>query len=401
MDLVARLEQLVGEAQVVTEPEAVAPYAQDWTRRWHGKPLAVVRPGSVEEVAAVVTACAEAGVPLVPQGGNTGLVGRGAPQDGEVVLSTRRLNAIGPVDAEARTVLVGAGVTLGDVQAAARAAGLDLVLDPAARESATVGGIVATNAGTRAQLCGLVAVRPDGSVVALPEGATDADDVFQGLPGSQGTRGVITAVRLLLAEPADVAGAALVAVQGVDDALAVLAAVRDRFDTVTAAEYLHDDGLRLVLQHRGLSSPFGRPYPLYLLLEVAGPEGAAVGSLGGLLGELDVVRDLALAGSPAERARVRDLLEAHADAVAAEGPAVVLDVALPPAALGAFEQRLPDVLRAVSRGAVPILSGHLAEGTLRVNLLHTGTDDAEGAVTDAVLHLVADLGGVGRAVPSA
>ena len=146
MDLLARLREIVGEAHVVTDPEVVAPYAQDWTRRWVGKPLAVVRPGSTGEVVAVVRACAEAEIPLVPQGGNTGLVGGGVPQDGEVVLNLRRLTAIGPIDLLGRTLVAEAGVTLAQVQRAARSAGLDVGIDFAARDSATIGGIAATNA---------------------------------------------------------------------------------------------------------------------------------------------------------------------------------------------------------------------------------------------------------------
>ena len=147
MDLLASLREAVGDGQVVTDPDVVTPYSQDWTRRWQGKPLAVVRPGSTEEVAAVVAICAEAGVPLVPQGGNTGLVGAGVPQDGEVVLSLRRLNEIGPVDVLARTLVAGAGATLADAQRAARAVGMALGIDFAARASAPVGGIVSTSAG--------------------------------------------------------------------------------------------------------------------------------------------------------------------------------------------------------------------------------------------------------------
>jgi FAD/FMN-containing dehydrogenase len=405
VELPARLREIVGDAQVVTDPDIMAPYAQDWTRRWHGKPLAVVRPSSVEEVAAVVLACAEAGVPLVPQGGNTGLVGAGVPQDGEVVLSLRRLNDVGPLDRLGRTVVVGAGATLSEVQRAARRGGLDVGIDFAARDSATIGGILATNAGgervlrhgvTRTQVVGLEAVLADGSIVrrmsGLPKDNTGYD-LVQLLIGSEGTLAVITEVQLRLVPPSEAAGTALVAVKTIDDALTVLGAVRHRFPGLDAAEYFHDDGLQLVLRHRGVPSPFDRSHPLYLLVEVAGEDGTVLNDLAELLSELDVVRDAVLAGSAADRRRLWELREAQTESINAAGVPVKLDIALPLNRLGRFEQQLPAVVRDVARHAVVILFGHIAEGNLHVNLLAATEADVDGSVTDAVLRLVAAHGG--------
>jgi FAD/FMN-containing dehydrogenase len=404
VDLPARLRELVGDAHVVTDPDVVAPYAQDWTRRWQGKPLAVVRPGSAEEVAEVVKACAAEGVPLVPQGGNTGLVGAGVPQDGEVVLSLRRLNSIGSVDRLGRTVSAGAGATLADLQQAARAVGLDVGIDFPARDSATIGGIAATNAGgervlrdgvTRSQVIGLEVVLADGSVVrrmsGLPKDNTGYD-LVQLLVGSEGTLGVITAVQLRLVPPPLPAVTALIAIKTVDDALLVMDAVRQRFDGLEAAEYFHDDGLQLVLKHRRLSPPFDRSHPLYLLLDVAATE-STLDNLAHLLGQLDVVRDAVLAARGADRRRLWELREAHTEAISAEGVPVKLDVALPLHQLGTFEQELSAVVRPVARRAWPILFGHLAEGNVHVNLLAATEQDVDGELSEAVLELVASLGG--------
>ncbi len=405
MDLLARLRQIVGAAHVVTDPDGVARYAQDWTRRWAGKPLAVVRPGTTDEVADVVRACAQAQVPLVPQGGNTGLVGGGVPQDGEVVLSLRRLNLIDGIDPWGRTLVAGAGATLAEVQLAARSAGLEVGIDFGARDCATIGGIASTNAGgdrvlrhgtTRTQIQGLEMVLADGSIVRrMSAGTTDNTgyDLVQLMIGSEGTLGVITAVKLTLVPPTSPTGTALVAVKTVDDALAVLSAVRRRFPDLVAAEYFHDDGLQLVLRHRSLASPFDRHHPLYLLVEVTGADAGPVGDLAELLGELDEVRDVVLAGTATDRRRLWELREAHCDAIAAAGVPVQFDVALPLTRIGFFEQELPEVVRKVSRHAVPILFGHLAEGNMHVNLLAATGDDAQGAVTDAVLRLVAAHGG--------
>jgi FAD/FMN-containing dehydrogenase len=398
VDLLARLREIVGEAHVVTDPEVVAPYAQDWTRRWVGKPLAVVRPGSTGEVVAVVRACAEAEIPLVPQGGNTGLVGGGVPQDGEVVLNLRRLTAIGPIDLLGRTLVAEAGVTLAQVQRAARSAGLDVGIDFAARDSATIGGIAATNAGgelvlrhgvTRNHVHGLEVVLADGSIIrrmsGLPKDNTGYD-LVQLMIGSEGTLGVITAVQLKLVPPAGRAATALVAIKTMDDALTVMNAVRERFAGLDAAEYFHDDGLQLVLQHRAMASPFDRHHPLYLLVEVTG---GTLEDLAELLGALDEVRDAVLAGTAADRRRLWELREAQTESISAAGVPVKLDVALPLNRLGLFEQELPHVVREVSRHAVTILFGHLAEGNVHINLLAATQDDVQGAVTDAVLRLVA------------
>ena len=405
MDLTARLREIVGVAQVVTDPDVVAPYAQDWTRRWAGKPVAVVRPGTTAEVAAVIRACAEAEVSLVPQGGNTGLVGGGVPQDGEVVLSLRRLNAIGAIDQLGRTLVAGAGATLAEVQRAAQAGGLDVGIDFAARDSATIGGIASTNAGggrvlrhgiTRSQVQGLEVVLADGSTVRRMSGLAKDNtgyDLVQLMIGSEGTLGVITAVQLKLVPPSGPAVTALVAVKTVDDGLAVLSAVRQRFAELDAAEYFHDDGLQLVLRHRSIESPFDRHHPLYLLVEVTGAGADTVDDLAELLGELDPVRDAVLAVTAADRRRLWELRESHSEAIGAEGVPVKLDVALPLNRLGYFEQELPDVVREVSRHAVTILFGHLAEGNVHVNLLAATEDDVRGAVTDAVLRLVAAHGG--------
>jgi FAD/FMN-containing dehydrogenase len=408
VDLPARLCEIVGHGHVVTDPDVLAPYAQDWTRRWHGKPLAVVRPSSVEEVAAVVQACSQAGVALVPQGGNTGLVGGGVPQDGEVVLSLRRLSTLGPLDLLGRTLVAGAGTTLAEVQHAAHAGGLEVGIDFAARDSATIGGIVATNAGgervlrhgvTRTQVVGLEAVLADGSIIRRMSGLAKDNtgyDLVQLLVGSEGTLAVITAVQLRLVPRSGVTGTALIAVKTIDDALSVLDAVRQRFAGLDAAEYFHDDGLQLVLRHRGVKSPFDRPHPLYLLVEVAGKpgrEGDVVGDLAELLGELDTVRDAVLAATAADRRKLWDLREAHTESINAAGVPVKLDVALPLNRLGRFEQQLPAVVREVARHAVVILFGHLAEGNMHINLLAATEADVDGTVTDAVLRLVAAHGG--------
>src|SRR5689334_10397868 len=145
--LVRDLTSAVGERHVLLDDDVRSPFEVDWTGRYRGRARAVVRPADTDEVAAVVRACAAHGATVVPQGGNTGMVGASVPRSGEVVLSTARLTDLGPVDRAAAQVQAGAGVTLAALQEHARAEGLDAGVDFAARDSATLGGLVSTNAG--------------------------------------------------------------------------------------------------------------------------------------------------------------------------------------------------------------------------------------------------------------
>ena len=173
------LSTIVGSAHVLTASDLRAPYETDWTRRFSGTSQLVVRPADAGQVAAVIEACARYGACVVPQGGNTGLVGGGVPREGEVVLSLRRLDEIGEVDSVAGRLLAGAGVTLAAAQQAARTVGMAVGVDLASRDSATIGGMIATNAGgihvirygpMRAQVLSVEAVLADGSVLPLLDG---------------------------------------------------------------------------------------------------------------------------------------------------------------------------------------------------------------------------------------
>src|SRR2546423_3672422 len=208
--LQSQLIEAIGPEAVLTDPDVVAGYETDWTGRFRGRARLVVRPASRDQVVSVLRLCSAAGAAVVPQGGNTGLVGGGVPRDGEVVLSLARLDSLGPVDRLAGQVTVGAGATLSAVQRHAAAAGFEFAVDLAARDSATIGGMVNTNAGglkvlrygsMRAQVAGLEAVLADGRVISrlggLPKDSTGYD-LVGALVGSEGTLAVVTSVRLRL-----------------------------------------------------------------------------------------------------------------------------------------------------------------------------------------------------------
>ena len=234
------LAAAVGKGHLLAGDDERAGYETDWTRRFHGRALLVVRPRSRDEVAGVLRACAAHAAAVVPRGGNTGLVGAGVPRGGEVVLSLRRLLALGPVDPATMQVEAGAGVTLAALQAHAAAAQLDAGVDFGARDAATLGGLVATNAGgtralrhgtVRARVAGLEAVLADGSVVDR-RGGLLKDNAGYDLPalliGSEGTLGVITAVRWRLVPRLPARVAVLVPLGSLTGAAALLAAVRPR-----------------------------------------------------------------------------------------------------------------------------------------------------------------------------
>ncbi|MGW5051836.1 FAD-binding oxidoreductase [Actinokineospora sp. NPDC004072] len=397
MDLVGRLRAALGPEHVLTDPDLRAGHETDWTGRFSGQALAVVRPGSREQVAAVLTACAAAGVGVVPQGGNTGLVGGGVPRGGEVVLSTARLSGLGQVDRVSGQVTAGAGVPLARLRAHAAAAGLDFAVDIAARDSATVGGMAATNAGglrvvrwgpMRDQVVGVEAVLADGRVVgSLAELEKDSTgyDLTGALVGSEGTLAVITAVRLRLVPRMAHRATAVLGLPSTAAAVAAIGALRGPL--LAAVEVFYADGVRMVCEHRGIDAPFDAP--VYLLVEFAGEQDPA-DALAAAVADLPDLVDAALAADAADRRQLWAYREGHTEAISARGVPVKLDVAVSPARAAEFEA----AVRAAVAGAAPqarlVLFGHLAEGNFHVNVL--GAPDAH-AVSDAVLTTAAGFDG--------
>ncbi len=402
-DLLDALRAAVGDQDVLTG-DLVAGYDRDWTGRWRGRPLAVVRPGTTAEVRSVVLACAGAGVPIVPQGGNTSLVGGAAPADGEVVLSMVGLDAVGIPDAAAGTIEAGAGATLASVQEAARAAGLELGVDLASRGTATVGGVIATNAGgarvirhgtTRTQVLGLEAVLADGSVVTRMNGLPKDNagyDLVQLLVGSEGTLGVVTRAVLRLSPRPRARAAALLALDGVDAAVAATRALRG-VQGLDAVEFYTAAGQDLVVGAGRARPVFATSAPVYVLAEAVGADADELSeALAAALEEAPGLQDAALATGEADRARLWALRENHTEVLARLEP-VKLDVAVPLPAFAEFLHRLEAVVATTAPGVTPVPFGHLAEGNVHVNLPGAGPFDEAGAVTDAVLTLVAELGG--------
>ncbi len=405
-ELQATLSRIIGSDHVLTDPGLMEPYLTDWTRRWSGSAQAVVRPGSTKETAEVVRACIGAGVVIQVQGGNTGLVGGSIPAPGGagIVISTRRLTRCDPVDDVAGQVTVGSGLTLGDVQQHARAAGWDYGVDLAARDSATIGGTVATNAGgirviahgmTRAQVVGIEAVLPSGEVIEHLGGLAKDNtgyDLAGLLTGSEGTLGVITAVRLRLHRPHPATSIALIGVGTYAEALRLLDSAVVPGVPLLAAEVIDDVGMDLAIQISDLTWPWPRRHALALLLEVADGgtgEGFDEGSLDGL--------DVVIGIDRGEQERLWAYRELQSEAFSnhaastSGGVAHKLDISIPLRDLAECAELLKERMLDYPEVAAFGVFGHLGDGNIHVEISGPSADDAE--VDRRVLSVVEMFGG--------
>lgn len=382
----------------------MAGYLTDWTGRWTGSAVAVVRPLTTDEVAAVVGLCADEGIAICPQGGNTGLVGGSIPpadaSTPAIVLSTARMTDIDEIDTVGRSVGVQAGVTLATLDARASSAGLRFGVDLASRESATLGGMVATNAGgtrmirhgnTRSQLLGIEAVRADGQILRRWRSLVKDNvgyDVPGLLAGSEGTLAVITRVLVRLVPTT---GATVVFVAAIDDvsvALALIDAVSDAGLTTEAAEIMTQAGVDLVHDH-GVRRPVSSPAQFYVLLEVSGPHDAEDVVLQVLDGQPGVVDAVVEPGPARDLWLVR---ESHTESIARSTttPVVKLDVSVSLRALPAAFAELAAI--ADDDDCRPILFGHVGDGNIHVNLLDVAEESVE-SLTDRVFRVVSAHGG--------
>jgi FAD/FMN-containing dehydrogenase len=398
----AGCRQAVGDADVLVDADLTASYVTDWTRRFVGRTPAVVRPGSTAAVADVVALAREHAVALVPQGGNTGLVAGGVPLAGEVVVSLSRMSMLGPVDRLAGQLTAGAGVRLGALAAHAAQAGLAFGVDLGARDSATVGGMVATNAGglhvvrygaMRAQLVGVEAVLGTGQVVSRLGGLVKDNtgyDLAQLLCGSEGTLGIVTAARLRLVAPPAHVVTALVGVGTVADAVALAADLRRALPDVQALELMTGPSMRIVADHLGASMPTAPGAGGYLLVEVGGAADPTPGLAAAIDGRAGVL-DAAVAADRGDRARLWRWREAHSEAGAARGVVHKLDVTLPAAEMARFCADVVERVAAARPQAEVLLFGHVGDGNVHVNVVGPPADDDE--IDDVVLGLVVERGG--------
>ncbi|WP_442928539.1 FAD-binding oxidoreductase [Mycobacterium sp. JS623] len=395
------LAGIVGAAHVITDPDVLDGRSVDHTGRYRGKASALVRPGSADEVAAVLRTCRDAGVYVTVQGGRTSLVAGTVPEHDDVLLSTERLRELGEVDVVERRIRVGGGATLAEVQRAAAAAGLVFGVDLAARDSATVGGMASTNAGglrtvrygnMGEQVIGLDVALPGGSVVhrhSQVRSDNTGYDLASLFVGAEGTLGVITALDLRLHPTPK---QRVTAICGFDDLDALVETGRVFRDTdgIAALELIDARASALTAEHVGVAAPVDGAWQL--LIELAG-DTDQTDRLADALDDAHMSDQPAVGVDIGAQQRLWQVRESVAEALGVYGPPLKFDVSLPLSAISRFAAESAELIVKHAPEAIPVLFGHIGEGNLHLNVLRFPAGDVERTVYSAMMELIASSGG--------
>lgn len=413
--LVDTVRQRFGDKAVTTDADTIAPWLSDWRGRYRGAAPAMLTPASRDEVAAMVALAADARVALVPQGGNSGMVGGATPPaDGSaLLLSLRRMNRIRALNPESNLAIAEAGVILADFREVAERAGRRFPLDLGARGSATIGGLVSTNAGgtqvlrfgnMRQLVAGVEAVLPDGSIhdgLAPLKKDNRGYDLNQLLIGAEGTLGIVTAATLRLAPGLVSRAVAWVGLESPAKALALLRAIEAKTDAVESFEILPGPVLDLVVGHiPGTRAPLESRHPWHVLIEAVSIDAAAeppASLLERLLGpelEAGLAGDAVIAASEAQAEAFWKIRHSISESERAAGPAVQHDISVPVDDMPRFmiegaaeaERRFP--------GTRAIAYGHLGDGNVHFHVRAPhGMDAATFHAGDAaaITRLVHDM----------
>ena len=411
------IRAVVGPKGWIAEAADMAPYLVEERGLYHGSCALVARPASVEEAARVVRLCAEGGLPIVAQGGNTGLVGGGVP-DGGIVLSTARLNRVRALDPLNHTITADAGCVLADVQRAAADAGLLFPLSLGAEGSCQIGGNLSTNAGgvavlrygnARDLVLGLEVVLADGTVWdglrALRKDNTGYD-LKHLFIGAEGTLGIITGAVLKLFPAPKARETALAAAGDLNSILGLFARARQAAgDTLTAFEMMSRRCMEFTRRHgSGVKDPFTAPHPYYALIELTSPRpgeplGAALEAI--LTGALEdgEVTDAVIAASASQAEDLWRIRETITEAQKHEGASIKHDVSVPVSRVPEFVAGAIALVEAELPGIRVVDFGHMGDGNIHFNLSQPeGADGAAflaewGRFNRIVHDLAVDMGG--------
>jgi FAD/FMN-containing dehydrogenase len=417
MTALDRLKDAVGAQGFCEDQAEIAPHLEEWRSKYKGHTPLLLKPATTAQVSTVLAICQETGTRLVTQGGNTGLVGGQIPLNGEVLLSTRRLNRIRHLDESGMTLTVEAGVTLAEVQRAADDRSLLFPLSLASEGSCTIGGNIATNAGgthvlrygmTRALVLGLEVVLASGTVLemlrSLPKD-NSGYDLKQIFVGSEGTLGVITAASLKLFPKPDVAVTAFAALPSPAAALKLLGEMQHATaGQLSAFELIPRAALEFVIRHiDGTRDPLTQPSPWYVLMEATGGRHANLSASfeDGLAAAITagVASDAVVASSQAQAASLWKLRESISESQKREGASIKHDISVPVAAIPDFLAKATPAVLAMLPGARPISFGHLGDGNLHFNFnsARAGDDPAFlerwNEVQQTVHDIVKEFGG--------
>lgn len=419
-EALARMKSIVGPKGFIDDKADMEPYLVERRDLYKGRAAAILKPASTEEVAALMRIAFETGTPVVPQGGNTGLVGGQIPSEtgDEVVLSLQRMNRVLSLDADNNTLTVEAGVTLAAAQAAAKDADRLFPLSLASEGSCQIGGNLATNAGGTAVLhygnardlvLGLEVVLADGRIWNALKGLRKDNtgyDLKQVFLGSEGTLGIITGAVLKLFPLPRATATAFVAVPNVEAAVKLLRlADAATGDLVTSFELMPRIGVDFVVKHLpGATDPLATASPWYVLIELsAGNDGTSLAAtLETLLGdamEKALVTDAAVAASEAQRAAFWRMRESMSDVQKLEGGSIKHDVSVPISAVAEFIARATKAVESALPGIRPVPFGHVGDGNIHFNLSQpVGADKADYLARwddmSAIVHgIVRELGG--------
>ncbi len=401
---IAELKSLLGSSRISEDEDIIKTYSDDWTGRYRGFARAVISPESTDEVAEILNWCSTNQVGVVPQGGNTGMVGGSTPLNGELIISLRKMKNVNFSDTNDNQIVAEAGATLLEIQNLALERSMIYGVDFAARDSATIGGTIATNAGglnvlrygtTRRQIISVEAVTGTGEIIGNLNGL-DKDNTGYHLPsllcGSEGTLAIVTRAKLRLRPKPKENVSILFGLDTIQDAVNLTEACVSTSTEIIACELFFQKGVDLVREAYDLQPLWNNKNSIYLLCEFAGDLGVLDRLNENVLGEMLRTHDsILVATSDRERQRLWQYRELHTLAISNKGIPLKLDVTIPLGNLTHFLDSIATICGNINPLSIPYVFGHSADGNMHLNILQSEPNVAE--MEEEILKFVVSLDG--------